>query len=72
EQEAQELSIIEEYLPKQLTDAEVTAVITEIIAQVGATAPKDMGKVMGPAMQRLKGQADGKKVQTLVKAALEG
>ncbi|PZD72857.1 hypothetical protein C1752_03179 [Acaryochloris thomasi RCC1774] len=72
EQEAQELAIIEEYLPKQLTDAEVTAVITEIVAQVGATSPKDMGKVMGPAMQRLKGQADGKKVQSLVKAALGG
>lgn len=70
EQESQELAVIEEYLPKQLTDAEVTAVITEIISEVGATSPKDMGKVMGPAMQRLKGQADGKKVQALVKEKL--
>lgn len=72
EQEAQELAIIEEYLPKQLTDDEVAAVIAEIVAQVGASSPKEMGKVMGPAMQRLKGQADGKKVQALVKAALGG
>ena len=72
EQESQELAIIEEYLPKQLTDAEVAAVIAEIVDQVGATSPQDMGKVMGPAMQRLKGKADGKKVQALVKTALAG
>ncbi len=72
EQEAQELAIIEEYLPKQLSDDEVAAVIAEVVAQVGASSPKEMGKVMGPAMQRLKGQADGKKVQALVKAALGG
>lgn len=70
QQEAAELAIIEEYLPQQLSDEEVQAVIDEIIAQVGATSPKDMGKVMGPAMQRLKGQADGKKVQDFVKAKL--
>jgi hypothetical protein len=72
EQESQELAIIEEYLPKQLSEAEISAVIAQIIDQVGATAPKDMGKVMGPAMQQLKGQADGKQVQALVKAALNG
>jgi uncharacterized protein len=71
EQEAQELAIIEEYLPKQLTDAEVSAVIAEIVSQVGATSAKDIGKVMGPAMQRLKGQADGKKVQALVQETLK-
>ncbi len=70
EQESQELAIIEEYLPKQLTDAEIMTVIAEIIAQVSAASPKDMGKVMGPAMKRLKGQADGKKVQALVKEKL--
>ncbi|MCT7950074.1 GatB/YqeY domain-containing protein [Ancylothrix sp. C2] len=68
--EAQELAIIEEYLPKQLSDQEVAAVIEEIIAKVGATTAKDMGKVMGAAMQQLKGKADGKKVQELVKAKL--
>lgn len=69
-QEAEELAIIEEYLPKQLSDEEVSAMIDEIIAQVGATSAKDMGKVMGPVMQQLKGKADGKKVQELVKAKL--
>ncbi len=70
EQESQELAIIEEYLPKQLTDDEVADAIATIISEVGATSAKDMGKVMGPAMQRLKGKADGKKVQALVKAKL--
>jgi hypothetical protein len=68
--ETQELAILEEYLPKQLSDAEVNQIIDDLIAAVGATSAKDMGKVMGPAMQRLKGQADGKKVQDLVKAKL--
>lgn len=70
EKEAQELSILEEYLPAQLSDDEVAAVVDEIIAQVGASGPRDMGKVMGPAMQRLKGQVDGGKVQSLVKEKL--
>jgi uncharacterized protein YqeY len=70
EQEAQELSIIEEYLPRQLSDAEIEGIIDEIIARVGASSPKDMGKVMGAAMKDLKGKADGKKVQELVKAKL--
>lgn len=70
ENEAAELAIIEEYLPRQLSEAEVEAAITEIIAQVGATSLKDLGKVMGPVMQQLKGQADGKRVQEIVKAKL--
>lgn len=70
EQEKAELAIIEEYLPKQLSDEEVSIIIDEIITQVGASSAKDMGKVMGQSMQRLKGQADGKKVQELVKAKL--
>ncbi|MDX2244799.1 MAG: GatB/YqeY domain-containing protein [Leptolyngbyaceae cyanobacterium bins.302] len=72
EVEAQELAILEEYLPKQLSDAEVSQIIDDLIASVGATSAKDMGKVMGPAMQQLKGKADGKKVQELVKAKLAG
>ena len=72
DQEAQELKVIEAYLPSQLSDDDVAAVIDEIIASVGAAGPRDMGKVMGPAMQKLKGQADGKKVQELVKAKLTG
>lgn len=70
ENEAQELAIIEEYLPRQLSDEEVENAIAQIIAEVGATSPKDMGKVMGPVMQQLKGKADGKKVQEIVKAKL--
>jgi uncharacterized protein len=69
-QEALELAIVETYLPKQMTDEEVAQVIEQIIAAVGATSAKDMGKVMGPAMQQLKGKADGKKVQDLVKEKL--
>ena len=72
EAEAQELAIIEEYLPQQLTDDEIGAAIDAIIAKVGASSPKDMGKVMGPAMQEMKGKADGKKVQEMVKAKLAG
>lgn len=70
DQEAQELAIIQEYLPSQLSAAEVGAMIDQIIAEVGATSPKDMGKVMGPAMQQLKGRADGAMVQALVKEKL--
>lgn len=72
EQETQELAILEEYLPKQLSDAEIGQVIDDLIRQVGATSAKDLGKVMGPAMQQLKGKADGKKVQDMVKAKLSG
>lgn len=72
DQEAQELAILEEYLPKQLSDEEIATAIDQIIAQVGATSAKDMGKVMSPVMQQLKGKADGKKVQDLVKAKLGG
>ena len=70
EQEAGELAIIEEYLPQPLSEEEVKAIVMEVIATVGATSPKDMGKVMGPVMKRLRGQADGKLVQDLVKQSL--
>jgi uncharacterized protein YqeY len=70
EQESQELAILEEYLPKQLSDEEVAAIIDEVIAAVGATSAKDMGKVMGAVMQQLKGRADGQKIQAMVKAKL--
>jgi uncharacterized protein YqeY len=68
--EREELAIIEEYLPKQLSDQEVTAIIEEILVEVGATSAKDFGKVMGAATKRLKGQADGKKIQEIVKEKL--
>ena len=68
--EALELAIIEEFLPSQLSDEEIAAAVDAIIAKVGATSAKDLGKVMGPAMQQLKGKADGKKVQDAVKSKL--
>ncbi len=71
-QEAAELAIVEEYLPRQMSDEEVSAVIDEVIATVGATSAKEMGKVMGAAMQQLKGKADGNKIQDMVKAKLNG
>jgi uncharacterized protein YqeY len=70
DQEFQELAIIEEYLPKQLSDEEVVTIIDEVIASTGATSVKDMGKVMGAAMQQLKGRADGQKIQAIVKEKL--
>ena len=70
--EAQELVIIETFLPQQLSEAEIGQVIAATIAQVGATSAKDMGKVMGPIMQKLPGQVDGRKVQEMVKAQLGG
>ncbi|MBD1841916.1 GatB/YqeY domain-containing protein [Cyanobacteria bacterium FACHB-63] len=70
DKEAAELAIIETFLPAQMSDEEVESAIAQIIAQVGAASAKDMGKVMGVAMQQLKGKADGKKVQAIVKAKL--
>ncbi|MBT9315099.1 GatB/YqeY domain-containing protein [Leptothoe spongobia] len=72
EKEAQELAILQEYLPAQMSDDEVEAVIDELIAKTGASGPRDMGKVMGPAMKQMKGKADGAKVQAFVKAKLVG
>jgi uncharacterized protein len=70
EKESQELAIIETYLPEQVSDEEVAKIIDELIASSGATTMKDLGKVMGPAMKQLKGKADGKKIQELVKSRL--
>ena len=58
-QEAAELAIIEQYLPSQMSRDEIEAVARDIIEKVGATGPGDKGKVMGPLMQQIKGQADG-------------
>ena len=69
-QEEAELVIVEEYLPPQMSDEEVSKVVDEVIASVGATSAKEMGKVMGKAMQQLKGKADGNKIQDIVKAKL--
>lgn len=70
DKEGFELSVIEGFLPKGLTDDEVRAIVTEAIAQTGATSAKEMGKVMSAIMPKTKGRADGKRVQELVKEAL--
>jgi uncharacterized protein len=70
EKESQELAIIETYLPELVSDEEVAKIIDELIATSGATTMKDLGKVMGPAMKQLKGKADGKKIQEIVKSKL--
>ena len=70
EKEQEELAIIEEYLPRQLEDEEVREVIREVIDDTGASSMQDMGAVMGPVMQRLRGRADGQRVQDLVRSAL--
>ena len=68
--ERQELEIINEYLPKQMSDEEIEIEINDIIKETGASTMKELGKVMAEAMQRLKGKADGKKVQTIVRTKL--
>lgn len=68
--EEDEIAIIEKYLPTQLSEEELKSKLTEIISQVGATGPKDMGKVMGNASKALAGQADGKAIANMVKALL--
>ena len=70
DKESEELAIIETYLPEQVSDEEVEAIVDELIAASGASTMKDLGKVMGPAMKQLKGKADGKKIQELVKSKL--
>ncbi|MBD5200334.1 MAG: GatB/YqeY domain-containing protein [Bacteroidales bacterium] len=70
EPELAEAAVIEEYLPKQLTEAELEAELKKIIAETGATSPKEMGKVMGVATKALAGRADGRMISTLVKQLL--
>lgn len=68
--EAEELKILETYLPAALTDGELEAAVAAKIAEVGAKGPADMGKVMGPLMKELKGRVDGGKLSATVKARL--
>lgn len=70
EEEEAQAKVIEEYLPKVLTPEELEAEVKAIIAQVGATSAKDMGKVMGVASKQLAGRADGRAISTLVKQLL--
>ncbi|MCM1518483.1 MAG: GatB/YqeY domain-containing protein [Pseudoflavonifractor sp.] len=68
--ELAEAAVIEEYLPKQLSDEELTAELRAIIAQTGATGPKEMGKVMGVASKSLAGRAEGRAISAKVKELL--
>ncbi len=68
--ELAEAAAIETYLPTQMSDEELTAVVKEIIAEVGATSAKEMGKVMGVASKRLAGKAEGKAISDKVKSLL--
>lgn len=70
EEEEAQAQVIEEYLPKALTPEELEAEVKAIIAQVGATSAKDMGKVMGVASKQLAGRVDGRAISTLVKQLL--
>lgn len=70
DKERAELAVIAEFLPQQLSDDELLALVRECAAQVGAAAPKDMGKVMGVLAPQIAGRADGKKASALVKELL--
>jgi uncharacterized protein YqeY len=70
EREKKELAILEEYLPEQMSDEELVKVVEEAIAQTGAKAISDMGKVMGAVMAKVQGRADGGRVSLLVKTKL--
>ena len=68
--ELAEMAVIEQYLPKQMSDDELTAAIKQIIEQTGATSVKEMGKVMGVASKQLAGKAEGKAISDKVKQLL--
>lgn len=66
DKEEAELEVIEEYLPKQLTDEEATELVDEVIAATGAESKAEMGKVMGSIMPRIKGRYQGSKIKNIV------
>ena len=70
EKELAQAEVIQQFLPVQLTDEELTVAIKEIVTEVGATSPKDMGKVMGAASSKLAGKAEGKLISAKVKDIL--
>lgn len=70
QKEAEEIAVIEKFLPKQMSPEEVKAIVQEIIRSTGASSPADMGKVMGVATKQLAGKADGKTISALVKELL--
>lgn len=70
EEEEGQAKVIDEYLPKQLSEEEIEAEVSKIIAATGASGMKDMGKVMGQASKAMAGRADGKVISTIVKRLL--
>lgn len=70
DEELVQAQVIEEFLPKQLSEAEIQAEIQQAISELGVEGPKDMGKLMGHLSSKLAGKADGKVIAMLVKSAL--
>jgi uncharacterized protein YqeY len=70
EKEKEEIQVIEKYLPKQLSEAEIATILKSVIADVGATSAADFGKVMPLAMKALAGKADGKLISAVLKQLL--
>lgn len=68
--ELAQVAVLESYLPKQLTEEEITAIVKTIIAETGASSLKEMGKVMGIANKQMAGKADGRVISGIVKALL--
>ena len=68
--EEREAAIIEGYLPEQISDDELRAIVGDVVAESGASSPKEMGKVMSAVMPRVKGRADGKRVSAIVQELL--
>jgi uncharacterized protein YqeY len=68
--EEREASIIEAYMPQQLSDEELRAIVGDVVAESGASSPKEMGKVMSAVMPQVKGRADGKRVSAIVQELL--
>lgn len=69
-EEMAQVAVLEKYLPKQMSDEELTEALKDIIAEVGASSPQEMGKVMGVATKKLAGMADGKAISAKVKELL--
>lgn len=70
QEELAQVAVMEKYLPAQMSEEEVTAVLKEIISSVGANGPQDMGKVMGAATKQLAGKAEGRMISAIVKQLL--
>lgn len=70
-QAEQELQILKEYLPEQLSEEEIEVIVKEVVSDIGATSMKEMGKIMAAVMPKLKGRADGKIVNQIVRNILQ-